>query len=150
MLEESNETAMMYWESLDDPEQASTKQKTHAQDTKTNDKADDMDDKTQTNRTTNTVKHLNIPVSELRLGADEDMLTLGTQETSAKNFVYITNMSEGTLEAAINVQDSSKNTSKQDDKKCHPLEKSDQVASNDNFHAYGESDRDDNPDKVKE
>ena len=34
--EESNETAMMCWESLDDPEQSSKKQKTHAQDDKTN------------------------------------------------------------------------------------------------------------------
>ena len=33
--EESNETAMMCWESLDDSEQASKKRKTHAQDDKT-------------------------------------------------------------------------------------------------------------------
>ena len=62
-------------------------------------------------------KHLNIPVGELRLGADDDALTLATKETSAKNLVYITNMPEGTLDAVKNVQDSSKNTSKQDDKK---------------------------------
>ena len=39
--EESNETAMMCWESLDDSEQASMKRKMHAQDDKTNDKAND-------------------------------------------------------------------------------------------------------------
>ena len=103
-----------------------------------------------TKHTTNMGKHLNIPVGVLRLGADDDVSTLATQETSAKNFVYITNMPEGTLDAAKNVLDSSKNTGKQDDKKCSPLEKSDQVTSNDNLNAYGESDRDDDPEKVKE
>ena len=34
--EESNETAMICWESLDDPEQSSKKRKTHAQDDETN------------------------------------------------------------------------------------------------------------------
>ena len=147
--EESNKTAMMCWESLDDPEQASKKRKTHAQDDETNDKADDMDDKTHIKHTTNMVKHSNIPVGELRLGADGDALMLATQETSAENLVYITNMPESTLDATKNVQDSSKNTSEQDDKKCSPLEKSNQVTSNDNFNAYGESDRDDNPEKAK-
>ena len=148
--EESNEIAMICWESLNDPEQASKKRKTYAQDDETNDKANDMDDKTHTKHTTNTVKHLNIPVGELRLGADNDTSMLATQETSAKNLVYITNMPEGTLEAMKNVRDSSKNTSEQDDKKCSPSEKSDQVTSNDNLNAYGESDRDDNPEKAKE
>ena len=103
--EESNETAMMCWESLDDSEQASKKQKTHAQDDEMNDKVNDMDDKmpTMPKHTTNMVKHLNIPVSELRLGADDDASTLATQETSAKNLVYITNTPEGTLETAKNV-----------------------------------------------
>ena len=54
-------------------------------------------------------------------------------------------MPEGTLDAVKNVRDSSKNTSKQDDKKCSPLEKSDQVTSNDNLNAYRESDRDHDP-----
>ena len=149
---ESNKTAMMCWESLDDSEQASKKQKTHAQDNKTNDKDNEMDDKmpTMPKRTTNMVKHLNIPVGELRLGADDDVSTLATQETSAKNLVYIMNMPEGTLETAKNVQDSSKNTSEQDDKKCSPLEKTDQVTSNDKLNAYGESDRDNDLKKAKE
>ena len=59
-------------------------------------------------------------------------------------------MPEGTLDAAKNVRDSSKNTSEQDDKKCSPLEKSDQVTSNDNLNAYGESDRDNDLEKAKE
>ena len=148
--EESNETAMMCWESLDDSEQASKKQKTHAQVNEMNDKADDMDDKTHTKHTTNMGRHLNIPVSELRLGADDNASTLATQETSAKHLVYITNMPEGTLDAAKNAQDSSKNTSEQDNQKCSPLEKPDQVTSNDNLNAYGESDRDDDPEKGEE
>ena len=77
----------------------------HAQDDETDKKANEMDDKTPTmpTRTTNMVKHLNKPVGELRLGADDDALTLATQETSAKNLVYITNMPEGTLETAESV-----------------------------------------------
>ena len=103
--EECNETAMMCWESLNDSEQASKKRKTHAQDDKTNNKANDMDDKTPTmpKCTTNMVKHLNIPVGELRLGADDDASMLATHETSVKHLVYITNMPEGTLEATKNV-----------------------------------------------
>ena len=84
---ESNETAMMCWESLDNSEQASKKQKTHAQDDETNDKADDMDNKMHTKHTTNMGKHLSIPVGALRLGADDDTSTLATQEISAKHLV---------------------------------------------------------------
>ena len=101
--QEPNETAMMCWESLDDSEQASKKRKTHAQDDETNDKADDMDDKTPTKHTTNMVKHLNIPVGELRLGADNDVSMLAIQETSAKYLVYISNMPGGTQETVKNV-----------------------------------------------
>ena len=150
--EESNETAMMCWESLDDHEQASKKQKMHAQDDETNDNDNKMDDKMPTvpMRTTNMVKHLNIPVGELRLGADDDTSTLATQETPAKNLVYIMNMPEGTLETAENVQDSSKNTSEQDNKKPSPVEKTDQVTSNDQLNAYREFDSDDDPTTAKE
>ena len=49
-----------------------------------NNKADNMDNETHTKHTTNMGKHLNIPVGELRLGADDDALTLATQETSDK------------------------------------------------------------------
>ena len=64
-----------------------------------------MDDKTPTmpTHTTTMAKHLNKPVSELRLGADDDASTLATQENPAKNLVYITNMSEGILETTKNV-----------------------------------------------
>ena len=61
---ESYKSAMMCWESLDDSEQSSKKRKTHAQDEATNDKADEMDDKTHHKRTTNIGTHLNIPVDD--------------------------------------------------------------------------------------
>ena len=68
---------------------------------------------------------LNVTIAEK--GADDDASTLTTQETSAKNLVYITNIPEGKLDHTKNVQDSSKNSGEQDDKRCSPLEKSDQV-----------------------
>ena len=92
---ESYESAMMCWESLDDSEQASKKRKTHPQDEATNDKADEMDNKTHTKHTANMGIQLNIPVDDLKLGADNDALMLTTQETSVKNLVYITNIPEG-------------------------------------------------------
>ena len=149
---ETNKTAMMCWESLDDSEQASTKQKTHARDDETNYKDNKMDNKMPMvpKHTTSMAEPLNIPVRELRLGADDDVSTLATQETSAKNLVCIMNMPEGTLETVKNVRDSSKNTSEQDDRKPSPLEKTDQVTSNDQLNAYGESDRDDDPKKIRE
>ena len=132
-------------------EQASKKRKTHPQDEATNDKADEMDDdKMHTKHTTNTGTHLNIPVDDIQLGADDDALMLATQETSAKNLMYITNIPEGKLDRTKNVRDSSKNTGEQDNKKCSPLEKSDQVTSNNNLNAYGESDRDDKTEKGEE
>ena len=117
--EEPNETAMMCWENLHDPEQASKKRKMHAQDNETNDNDNEIDDKMPTvpKRTTTMEKHLNIPVCELRLGADDGMSTLATQETLSKNLVYKTNMPEGTLETTKSVRDPSKNTNEQDDKK---------------------------------
>ena len=140
---EPYESAMMCWESLDDSEQASKKRKTHAQ-------ADEMDDKTHTKCTAIMGNQLNIPVDDLKLGMDDDTSTLTTQETLAKNLVYITNIPEGKLGTTKNVRDSSKNPGEQDDKKCSPLEKSDPITSNDNLNAYGESGRDDNPEKGKE
>ena len=67
---EPYESAMMCWESLDDSEQASKKRKTHAQDAKTNNKADEMNDKTHTKRTANMGNQLNIPVDDLKLRAE--------------------------------------------------------------------------------
>ena len=149
---EPNETAMMCWESLNDPEQATKKRKMHAQDDKINDNDHETDDKTLMvpQHTTTMEKHLNIPVSELRLGADDDAATLATQDNPAKNLVYITNMPEGTLETTENVRDPSKNTNEQDDKKPSPVEKTDQVTSNDQLNAYEESDRDEDSKKAKE
>ena len=147
---ESYESAMMCWESLDDSEPTSKTRKTHALDEATNNKANEMDDKTHPKCTTNMGTLLNIPVDALQLGAEDDVLTLATQETSSKNLVYITNIPEGKLDLTKNVWDSSKNADKQDDKKCSPLEKSDQVTGNDNLNAYGESDRDDKTKKGEE
>ena len=150
--EESNKTAMMCWESLDDPEQASKKRKIHAQDDETNNKDNEIDEKTPMvpKRTTTMEKHLNIPVGELRLGADDDASTLATQETPAKNIVYISNMPEGTLETTEKVRDPSKNTNEQDDKKPSPVEKTDQVTSNVQLNTYEESDREKDSKKARE
>ena len=150
--EETNEMATMCWESLDDSEQASKKQKTHTQDDETRGKVNEMDDKTSTmpTCTTTMAKHLNKPVSELRLGADDDVSTLTTQENPVKNFVYITNMPESTLETTENTRDPSKNTNEEDDKKPSPIEKTDQVTSNDQLNAYEESDRDEDSKKAEE
>ena len=97
---ETNETAMMCWESLDDSVQASKKHKADTQDDETSGKANEMDEKTPTmpTRTTTILKQLNKSVGELRLGADDDASTLATQENPAKKLVYITNIPEGTLE----------------------------------------------------
>ena len=94
--------------------------------------------------------NLNIPVEELKLGADDDALTLATQENSVKNLVYIMNIQEGKLGTTKHTQDTSKNPSEQDDKKISPLEKSNSVNSNYNLKAYGESGRDDNLGRDKE
>ena len=147
---ESYESSMMCWESLDDSEQASKKRKTHAQDEEKNDKANVMDDKMHTKHTANMGIQLNIPVDDLKLGADDDASTLATQETLAKSLVYIMNIPGCTLDTTKNVQDSSKNPGEQDDKKCSPLKKSDPVTSNDNLNAYGESDRDEKTEKGEE
>ena len=100
---ESYESAMMCWESLDDSEPTSKKMKTRTQDEATNNKADKMDNKMHTKSTTNTWTQLNIPVNDLQLGADDDASMLATQETSAKNLVYITNIPESKLDCTKNV-----------------------------------------------
>ena len=91
---EPYESAIMCCEILDDSEQASKKRKTHAQDAETNNdkevQANEMDDKTHTKCTANMGNQLNIPVDELKLGADDDTLMLATQETSVKNLMYNT------------------------------------------------------------
>ena len=99
---ESYKSVMMCWESLDDSEQANKKRKPHAQDEETNDYADEMNDKMHTKCTANMGIQLNIPVDDLLLGADDDALMLATQETSAKNLVYITNIPEDKLDTRKN------------------------------------------------
>ena len=93
---------------------------------------------------------MNIPVDNLQLGADDDASTLATQETLAKNLVYIMNIPEGKLDCMKYVQDSSKNSGEQDNKNNSPFEKSDQVTSNDKLNAYGESERDAKTEKGEE
>ena len=102
----------MCWESLDDSEQASKKRKTTGQDEEMNNnkemQTDEMDDEMCTVDMGN---RLNIPVEELKLGADDDASTLATRETLAKNLVYIMNIQEGKLGTTTNAQDTSKNPS---------------------------------------
>ena len=147
--EETSETAMMCWESLDESEQASKKRKMHIQDDETSGNANEMDDKMPTPTPTMS-KQLNKPVGELRLGADNDSSTLATQENPPKKLVYITNMPECTLETSENTRDSSKNTNEEDDRKPSPVEKTDQIASNVQLNAYEESEREDDSKKARE
>ena len=150
--EETSETAMMCWESLHEPEQASKKRKTQNPDDETSGNANEMDGKmlTMPTHTTTLPKQLNKPVGELRLGADGDASTLATQENPAKNLVYITNMPECTLETSENVRDPSKNTNEEDDKKPSPVEKTDQITSNVQLNAYEESDKEEDSKKAQE
>ena len=148
--EETSETAMMCWESLDESEQASKTRKNHTQDDETSGNANEMDDKTPTmpTHTTTMAKQLTKPVGELQLGADNDASTLATQENPPKKLVYITNMPECTLETSENIRDSSRNTNEEDDRKPIPVEKTDQITGNVQFNAYEESEREDNSTKA--
>ena len=96
-LEENKtyKSAMMCWESLDDSEPTSKKRKTYSQEEETNDHADEIEDKMHNKHTANTGTGSLIPVKDLQLGADDDASMLATQETSAKNLVYITNIPDG-------------------------------------------------------
>ena len=95
---ETYESAMMCWESLDDSEPTSKKRKTLSQEEAPNDQADDIDDKPHTKHTANTGISSLIPVNNLQLGADDNASTLATQETLAKNLVYITNIPDGKMD----------------------------------------------------
>ena len=133
-------------------EQASKKQMMHTQDDETSGNANEMDDKipTMPTHTTTMSKQLNKPVGELRLGADDDALALATQENPAKKLVYITNMPECTLETSKNLQDLSKNTNEENDRKPSPVEKTNQITSNVQLNAYKESDREEDSKKAQE
>ena len=150
--EETSETAMMCWESLDESEQASKKRKMHTHDNEPSGNANEMDVKTPTmsTHTATMSKQLNKPVGELRLGIDDDASTLATQENPPKKLVYITNMPECTLEISDKVRDSSKNTNEEDDRKPSPVEKTDQITSNVQLNDYKQSDREEDSKKARE
>ena len=139
---ETYESAMMCWGSLDDSEPTSKKRKTLSQEEAANDQADGIDDKLHTKRTANMGIGSIIPVNNLQLGADDDASTLATQETLAKNIVYITNIPDGKMDCTKTTRDSSKNSGEQDRKQSSLLENPDQVTSNDKLNAYGESESD--------
>ena len=130
---------MMCWKSLDDSKPTSKKRKTLSPEAATNDQADEIDDKPHTKRTANTGIGPLIPVKDLQLGADDDASMLATQETSAKNLVYITNIPDGKMDHTKTTRDSSKSSGKQDGKQSSLLENPDHVTSNDKLNAYGES-----------
>ena len=95
---ETYKSAMMCWESLDVSEPTSKKRKTLSQEEAMNDQSNEIDDKPHTKRTANTGISSLIPVNNLQLGADDDASTLTTQETLAKNLVYITNIPDGKMD----------------------------------------------------
>ena len=89
---------MMCWESLEDSEQEERTRKTIGRDEEMNDDKEKQDDEKgdeeHVESTVYTGNQLKIPVEELKLGVDDDALTLATQESSVKNVVYITNIQE--------------------------------------------------------
>ena len=144
------ESAMMCWESLDEPEPTSKKRKTLSQEEAMNDQADEIDDDPHNQRTANKRVGSIIPVSDLQLGADDDTSTLATQETLAKNLVYVTNIPDGKLAYTKNTRDSSKNSSEKDGKPSSLLDKPDQLIRKDTLNAYGKSKTDDKREKGEE
>ena len=90
---------MMCWESLDESEPTSKKRKTLPQGEETNDQSDKIDND---QRTANKGSSSHISVNDLQLGADDNASTLATQETLAKNLVYITNIPDGKLDYTKN------------------------------------------------
>ena len=54
----------------------------------------EKDDEEHVKSTAYMGNQLKIPAEELKLGVDEDTLTLTTQETLVKDLVYITNIQE--------------------------------------------------------
>ena len=144
------ESAMMCWESLDESEPTSKKRKTLCQEEATNDPSDKIDDDPHTQRTANKGVGSIIPVSDLQLGTDDDASTLATQETLAKNLVYVTNIPDGKLAHMDIARDSSKNSSEKDGKPSSLLEKPDQLIRKDTLNAYGTSKTNDKRAKGKE
>ena len=140
------ESAMMCWESLEDSEQEEKTRKTIGQDEGTNDDKEKQNDKNDEEHVKSTVymgNQLKIHVEELKLGVDDNALTLTTQETLVKNLVYITNIQEESKGITNDAHNDGKNPSEQDDKKptarTSPLEKSLPINPNDDLRDYGES-----------
>ena len=143
-------SAMMCWESLDESEPTSKKRKTLSQEEAMNDQADEIDDDPNNQHTANKGVDSIIPVSDLQLGADDDASMLTTQETLAKNLVYVTNIPDGKLASTKNARDSSKNSSAKDSKPSSLLEKPNQLIHKDTLNAYRKSKTDDKREKGKE
>ena len=131
------ESALMCWESLDESEPTSKRRKTLPQGEAPNDQADEIDDNLHNQHTANKGIDSLIPASDLQLGADDDASTLTTQETLAKNLVYVTNIPDGKLDYTKNARDSSKNSDEQDRKPSSLLEKPDQLIRKDMLNAQG-------------
>ena len=147
---ETYKSAMMCWESLVDSEPTSKKRKTLSQEEATNDQAANIDDKLHSKHTANTGIGSLIPVNDLQLGADNNASTLTTQETLAKNLVYITNIPDGKMDRTKTTRDSSKNSGEHDGKQSSLLEHPDQETSNDKLNNYGESESNAKTKKGKE
>ena len=144
------ESAMMCWESLDESEPTSKKRKTLCQEEATNDQSEKIDDDPHTQRTEHKGVGSIIPINDLQLGTDDDASTLATQETLAKNLVYVTNIPDGKLAHTDIARDSSKNSSEKDGKPSSLLEKPDQLIRKDTLNAYGTSKTNDKREKGKE
>ena len=144
------ESALMCWESLDESEPTSKRRKTLPQGEAPNDQADEIDDNPHNQRTANKGIDSLIPANDLQLGADNDASMLSTQETLAKNLVYVTNIPDGKLDYMKNARDSSKNSDKQDGKPSSLLEKPDQLIRKDTLNAYGKYKTDDKKEKGEE
>ena len=135
---------------MDESEPTSKKRKTLFQEEATNDQSDKLDDDPHNQRTANKGVGSIIPVNDLQLGTDDDASTLATQETLAKNLVYVTNIPDGKLAYTKNARDSSKNSSKKDGKSSILLEKPDQLIRKDTLNAYGTSKTNDKREKGEE
>ena len=144
------ESAMMCWESLDESEPTSKKRKTLGQEEATNDQSNKLDDDPHTQRTAIKGVGSIIPVNDLQLGTDDDASTLATQETLAKNLVYVTNIPDRKLAYTKNTRDSSKNPSEKDGKQSSLLEKPNQLICKDTLNAYGTSKTNDKRKKGEE
>ena len=147
---EHRKSAMMCWESLDESEPTSKKRKTLCPEEATNDPSNKTDDDPHTQRTIYKGVGSIIPVNDLQLGTDDDASTLATQETLAKNLVYVTNIPDGKLAHTDIARDSSKNSSEKDGKLSSLLEKPDQLIRKDTLNAYGTSKTNDKREKGKE